>query len=101
MLDPRSNRGYIEIGREQVTQSDDADLINSLRANMPDRKETMEIGRDWDSTWKNLWPQEKDAPGFKPTMLSFYQACQLVFFFLSCEHDYFTIYNNWFELDMS
>lgn len=35
----------------------------------------MEIGRDWDSTWKNQWPQDSDAPGFKPTMLDFFQTC--------------------------
>lgn len=35
----------------------------------------MEIGRDWDVTWKNQWPQESDAPRFKETMLGFYQTC--------------------------
>jgi hypothetical protein len=35
----------------------------------------MEIGRDWDSVWKNQWPQETDAPGFKTTMLDFFRQC--------------------------
>ncbi|KII94910.1 hypothetical protein PLICRDRAFT_693225 [Plicaturopsis crispa FD-325 SS-3] len=73
--DPRSNRGYVQIGRERVTQSADADEIAALRAKAPDFKESMEIGRDWDATWKNRWPHETDAPAFKRTMLDFYQTC--------------------------
>jgi len=73
--DPRSNRGYVTIGRERVTQSADPQEIASLRAKAPDFKETMEIGRDWDSEWKNQWPGEIDAPGFKQHMLSFFETC--------------------------
>lgn len=72
--DPRSNRGYVQAGRERVTQSADPDEIAKLRASAPDTKESMEIGRDWDKTWKNRWPQEQDAPGFKQTMLQFFQV---------------------------
>jgi len=61
--DPQSNRGYIRVGRrERSAQSTDV---------TPDTKETMEIGRDWDKTWRNHWPQESDAPGFKQTMVDF------------------------------
>ena len=35
----------------------------------------MEIGRDWDKTWKNRWPEESAAPGFRETMLQFFQTC--------------------------
>ncbi|KZP07746.1 Clavaminate synthase-like protein [Athelia psychrophila] len=73
--DPRANRGYVKFGRERVTQSADAAEIAALRAKAPDSKETMEIGRDWDATWKNQWPQESDAPQFKSTMLDFFQTC--------------------------
>ncbi|KAI9447957.1 Clavaminate synthase-like protein [Lactarius indigo] len=73
--DPRSNRGYVKIGRERVTQSSDAAEIAELRKKAPDSKETMEIGYDLDETWKNQWPQEGDAPAFKQTMLSFFQTC--------------------------
>ncbi|KAJ7094522.1 hypothetical protein B0H15DRAFT_829890 [Mycena belliarum] len=73
--DPRSNRGYVRIGRERVTQATDAAEIAALREKAPDYKETMEIGRDWDSVWKNRWPQEADAPEFKHTMLGFFQLC--------------------------
>ncbi|KAG9049643.1 hypothetical protein FS837_009614 [Tulasnella sp. UAMH 9824] len=73
--DPRSNRGYVQKGRERVTQSSDADEIAALREKAPDYKESMEIGRDWDATWKNQWPQEQDAPGFKTTALDFFKTC--------------------------
>jgi len=57
-----------------VTQSTDANEIAVLRAKAPDSKETMEIGRDWDKIYKNKWPNEADVPGFKDTMLDFYQV---------------------------
>lgn len=72
--DPRANRGYVKVGREQVTQSADPDEIAALRAKTPDYKETIEIGRDWDSQWKNQWPSESDVPLFKRTMVDFYQV---------------------------
>ncbi|EUC65213.1 2OG-Fe(II) oxygenase family oxidoreductase [Rhizoctonia solani AG-3 Rhs1AP] len=72
--DPRSNRGYVMPGRERVTQSADPAEIARLRALAPDSKESMEIGRDWDATWSNMWPNPKDAPHFKDTFLSFFQA---------------------------
>ncbi|KAG6817840.1 hypothetical protein H0H87_001672 [Tephrocybe sp. NHM501043] len=73
--DPRSNRGYVTVGRERVTQSADPAEIAALRAKAPDCKESMEIGRDWDTQWKNQWPKDSDAPLFKSTMLDFYQTC--------------------------
>ena len=72
--DPRANRGYVKIGRERTTQSTDAAMIAELRKKAPDTKETMEIGRDWDKTWRNHWPQESDAPRFKQTILDFFQV---------------------------
>ncbi|KAF9058011.1 hypothetical protein BJ165DRAFT_1398176 [Panaeolus papilionaceus] len=73
--DPRSNRGYVKVGRERVTQSADPNEIAALRQKAPDFKESMEIGRDWDSEWKNQWPREQDVPGFKQRMLDFYETC--------------------------
>lgn len=32
---------------------------------VPDFKESIEIGREDDATWKNEWPSESDLPGFK------------------------------------
>ena len=57
-----------------MTNSQDEAEIARLRASAPDYKETIEIGRDWDSKWKNMWPQESDVPGFKPFMLKFFQV---------------------------
>jgi len=65
----------VKIGRELVTQSTDATEIAELRNKVPDTKETMEIGRDWDKTWRNHWPQESDAPGFRQTMMDFFKTC--------------------------
>ncbi|OJT13298.1 hypothetical protein TRAPUB_10064 [Trametes pubescens] len=73
--DPRANRGFVQVGRERVTQSADLEEIKKLREKAPDYKETMEIGRDWDATYKNYWPAEGDAPGFRRTMLGFFQTC--------------------------
>ena len=73
--DPRSNRGYVAPGRERVTQETDARKIAEMRIKAPDAKETMEIGRDWDKTWKNQWPKEELVPGFKQTFLSFFKTC--------------------------
>jgi len=73
--DPRSNRGYVKVGRERVTQSSDAAEIAALRTKAPDMKETMETGRDWDPIWKNKWPKEADSPGFKQSVLQFFQTC--------------------------
>ncbi|KAG8965047.1 hypothetical protein FRC03_001002 [Tulasnella sp. 419] len=73
--DPRANRGYVQKGRERVTQSADANEIAELRSKAPDYKESMEIGRDWDPTWRNHWPAENDCPDFKSTFLKFFQTC--------------------------
>jgi len=64
----------VKIGRELVTQATDATEIAELRNKAPDTKETMEIGRDWDKTWKNHWPQEIDAPGFRQMMVDFFKV---------------------------
>ena len=76
--DPRANRGYVSIGREQVTQSADPDEIAAIREKTPDYKESMEIGRDWDAVWKNRWPSESMVPGFKQRMLDFYEVCSFL-----------------------
>ncbi|KAF6762145.1 hypothetical protein DFP72DRAFT_878117 [Ephemerocybe angulata] len=73
--DPRSNRGYVKIGRERVTQSADPAEIAALKEKAPDYKETYEIGREYDSEWQNQWPRAYDAPLFKHTMLDFFQTC--------------------------
>ena len=61
-----------------MTNSQDEVEIARLRAFAPDYKESIEIGRDWNSTWKNMWPRESDVPGFKAFMLDFYQVSSLI-----------------------
>lgn len=73
--DPRSNRGYVAPGRERVTQETDAKKIAEMRIKAPDAKESMEIGRDWDKTWKNQWPKSGLVPGFEQTFLNFFKTC--------------------------
>ncbi|GJE99942.1 clavaminate synthase-like protein [Phanerochaete sordida] len=76
-VDPRANRGYVGVGRQRraTWQFSDAAEIAKMRAGGADLKESMEIGRDWDSPWENQWPDERDVPGFRQTMLAFYQTC--------------------------
>lgn len=64
----------MQVGRERVTNSQDEKEIARLRASAPDYKESMEIGRDRNSAWKNMWPNESDVPGFKPFILEFFQV---------------------------
>lgn len=52
-----------------------AQQIAALRVKAPDAKESMEIGRDWDSVYKNKWPLDSDVPGFKDFMKRFFQVC--------------------------
>ena len=64
------------MGRERATLSTDTAKIAELRDEAPDTnlKESMEIGREWDKTWRNRWPQESDAPGFRQTMVDFFKV---------------------------
>ncbi|KAL7341749.1 thymine dioxygenase [Rhodotorula toruloides] len=76
---PESNRGYVAEGRERVTQESSKEAIEKLRAQAPDYKETMEIGKDYkdgpyDSPFENRWP-ETDLPDFKPFMNQFFEDC--------------------------
>jgi isopenicillin N synthase-like dioxygenase len=69
--DPRANRGYVAQGRERVTNSTDEAEIAALRESAPDYKESLEIGREVDATYKNEWPTEEELPGFREVMLEF------------------------------
>jgi hypothetical protein len=65
------------MGRERAILSANAvETAELLRNEAPDTnfKESMEIGRDWDETWRNHWPQESDVPGFKQTMVDFFKV---------------------------
>lgn len=71
---PDANRGYVASGREKVTQSSDPEEIARLRANNPDLKESLEIGREGVPGLPNQWPDKLDAEGetFTKNMQSFF-----------------------------
>ncbi|KAF8325171.1 Clavaminate synthase-like protein [Cantharellus anzutake] len=73
--DPRANRGYTKIGREQTTNANDPAEIAALREVAPDRKESFEIGLETDPEFRNYWPPEQLVPDFRSTMIHFYDAC--------------------------
>jgi isopenicillin N synthase-like dioxygenase len=75
---PESNRGYVTVGREKLTQSSDPEILSNLRASNPDVKESMEIGKEGVPDQSNQWPDKMDAEGqaFTDTMRSFFSMCQ-------------------------
>lgn len=75
---PESNRGYVTIGREKVTQSFDYEEVSKLRQNNPDLKESMEIGKEDKLGMPNQWPDRLDAEGkvFTKTMKLFFLVCK-------------------------
>ncbi|KAJ5328386.1 hypothetical protein N7452_008776 [Penicillium brevicompactum] len=70
---PQSNRGYVAIGREKLTTVDETNS-DTLRASVPDIKETMEIGREVKDQ-PNHWPDlfDDDGKDFKETMQAFFE----------------------------
>ncbi|ORY91601.1 thymine dioxygenase [Leucosporidium creatinivorum] len=74
---PESNRGYVRQGRERVTQAITKEEVEALREQAPDYKETMEIGKDYDSVWPNMWPEE-EFPEFKDWANGFFESCHLL-----------------------
>jgi isopenicillin N synthase-like dioxygenase len=77
---PESNRGYVAHGREKVTQLGDKDAVEALRAQNPDLKESMEIGKEDESGVPNKWPDKIDSKGvaFTHTMQDFFETCKIL-----------------------
>ncbi|GAB7363996.1 hypothetical protein MBLNU230_g4556t1 [Neophaeotheca triangularis] len=76
---PEANRGYVSQGREKVTDLQDADDIEALRAaEGADLKESLEIGRENEPGHANSWPDGFDAQGvvFKRQMQDFFTQCK-------------------------
>lgn len=74
---PEANRGYTAHGREKVTQLVDKDAVEALRQQVPDLKESLEIGRDDEEGMPNMWPSgDEEAVVFKTTMLAFHDECR-------------------------
>ena len=100
----QANRGYSAPGQEKVTQITDRDEVEKLRDEVPDLKESFEIGREGEEGLPNHWPDEKlypstnrqgngetngtatngnnnrqgegEARDFKAVMQDFFQRCQ-------------------------
>lgn len=73
-----ANRGYTTLGREKTSMADEPDVA-ALREANPDLKESLEIGRDDEPQYPNMWPPQKDADQwaseFKSTMMQFFSTC--------------------------
>lgn len=73
---PESNRGYVAHGREKVSTLE-KDEVEALKAQVPDLKESFEIGREGEEGHPNNWPTSDDkAKDFKSVMLEFHDRCK-------------------------
>lgn len=74
---PQANRGYAAPGREKVSLREEADQVATLNE-VPDLKETFEIGKEGVEGLPNNWPENVDDAGleFTRTMKQFFITCQ-------------------------
>lgn len=74
---PEANRGYSAPGREKTTSLTTKEYVEALRAEVPDLKETFEIGREDEENHPNQWPSsDAAAREFKELMLDFFAQCK-------------------------
>ncbi|KAF7542680.1 hypothetical protein G7Z17_g11368 [Cylindrodendrum hubeiense] len=73
---PEANRGYSAPGREKVSQLEEIDDIEKVRAAAPDLKESYEIGREGVEGFPNQWPKEGTVTGFRTDMMGFFDQCK-------------------------
>jgi isopenicillin N synthase-like dioxygenase len=101
-----ANRGYTTLGREKTSMIDEPDVAGLRDAN-PDLKESLEIGRDDQPEYPNMWPPQEDsgdkwASEFKSTMLKFFSTCyqfhmevmRCIAVGLGLDHHWFDDYTN-------
>ncbi|KAI8591545.1 hypothetical protein BDZ88DRAFT_443716 [Geranomyces variabilis] len=71
------HRGYSGCGKEKITQMifDKTELAQA-RVAAPDIKESFESGNPLDKAQPNIWLPEKELPGFKDFMESFFEDCK-------------------------
>ena len=75
----KANRGYTGHGREKVTNLQEKGDIEALRQDIPDLKESLEIGRDDEPGCPNMWPSpDANSQKFKDTMLAFHDQLKHV-----------------------
>ncbi|KAF2670300.1 Clavaminate synthase-like protein [Microthyrium microscopicum] len=74
-----ANRGYTAHGREKVSMADVED-VDALRESNPDLKESLEIGRDDEPQFPNMWPpQEGESQWpteFRKETMGFFEQCK-------------------------
>lgn len=82
---PEANRGYVAHGREKVSCLTTAEEVAKLKLQVPDLKESFEIGREGEEGHANNWPQEgqvssgqeiDEAKAFKDGMQHFFGLCK-------------------------
>jgi len=76
-----SNRGYVCIGREKVSEGKTKEEVARDRAGGgEDLKESFEIGREGQEGYPNRWPDGFDEEGadFRSTMQTFFESCKEV-----------------------
>lgn len=73
---PEANRGYSAPGREKVSQLQEIDDVEKVRAAAPDLKESYEIGREGVEGLPNQWPKDGAVPDFRTDMLGFFDQCK-------------------------
>jgi isopenicillin N synthase-like dioxygenase len=64
---------------EKVTDLEDHDAVAALRAQVPDLKESLEIGREGEKGLPNMWPPtegDEEAKVFKDIMVEFHDTCK-------------------------
>ena len=71
---PQANRGYVSHGREKVSALLSKEEVAKLKAQVPDLKESFEIGREGEEGLPNNWPS--GDTDFKEVMTSFHDRCK-------------------------
>ncbi|KAM0253060.1 hypothetical protein ACHAQJ_007436 [Trichoderma viride] len=96
------HRGYSNVGREKVSQMVFDEASISAARNVPDVKESFEIGRDdEEARLPNIWPPQDVLPGFREFFTKFYEICygaemgllRLVALGMGLEEEYFINYH--------
>ncbi|KAH8672726.1 hypothetical protein BGZ60DRAFT_284514 [Tricladium varicosporioides] len=74
---PEANRGYVSHGREKVSTLINKEDVAASRAQAPDLKESIEIGREGAEGLPNNWPAyEGEGKVFKDVMLEFHDLAK-------------------------